>query len=137
MGEEIKKRAVMDVPVEITEHGDTILEINYEDKTVFYNPQKNIFSEEYNVPVRYLVYNIVWYMRIYDNQIQLILRDAYDKLFYAKIVKLPEATNDRDALHSLVQSVEVNDDTSIWVEYYKGAKRELVREFFEVYSLKR
>ncbi len=137
MGEEIKKRAVMDVPVEITEHGDTILEINYDGKSLFYNPQKNIFSEEYTVPMGYLVYNIVWYMRVYDNEIQLILRDAYDKLFYAKIVRLPEITDDRNSIHTLVQNIEVNDDTSVWVEYYKGAKRELVREFVEVYNLKR
>ena len=136
MGEEIKKRAVSDVPVNIVEHGDTIIRIETDKKTVYYNPKKNMYSEEYTVPTGYLVYNIITYMRLYDGEIQLILRDAYDKLFYAKIVRLP-FTEDRENIHELVKSVEVIDDTSVWVEYYKGEKRELVREIVEVYNLKR
>lgn len=136
MGENIKKRAISQIPVVITEHADTILRIETEEKTVFYNPKKNIYSEDYTVPTGYLIYNIVTYMRLYNGEIQLILRDAYDKLFYAKIVRLP-FTKDKENIHDLVKSVEVIDDTSVWVEYYKGEDRELVREVVDVYNLKR
>lgn len=136
MGENIKKRAISEDPVVITEHADTILRIEKDGKTVYYNPRKNVYSEEYTVPTGYLIYNIITYMRLYDGEIQLILRDAYDKLFYAKIVRLP-FTNDRENIHDLVKSIEVIDDTSVWVEYYKGENRELVREIVEVYNLKR
>ena len=135
-GEEIRKRAVSDTPVSIVEHGDSILRIEKEKQTVYYNPVKNLYSEEYVVPTGYVIYNIISYMRIYNDEIQLILRDAYDKLFYAKIVRLP-FTNDRENIHDLVKSIEVIDDTSVWVEYYKGENRELVREVVEVYNLKR
>lgn len=135
-GEEIKKRAVLEEQVNITEHGDTIIEIEKDGRSVYYNPQKNLYSEEYLMPTEYLIYNIIYYVRLYDGEIQLILRDAYDKLFYAKIVRLP-FTDDKENLHELVKSVEVIDDTSVWVEYYKGEKRELVREVAEVYNLKR
>ncbi len=136
MGENVKKRAISQIPVVITEHADTILRIETEEKTVYYNPQKNIYSEEYTVPTGYLIYNIITYMRLHEDEIQLILRDAYDKFFYAKIVRLP-FTNDRENIYDLVKSVEVIDDTSVWVEYYKGENRELVREVVEVYNLKR
>ena len=139
--DEVKKRAVSDVPVTIEEYSETIIEINYGKKTTFYNPQKNSLSEEYTVPMGYVAYNIVWYMRINDGRIQLVLRDAYDKLLYAKIIDMENekigVTKDKDNIYSLVENVEYNDNTSVWVEYHKGESKELVRKMIEVYGMKR
>ena len=75
-------------------------------------------------------------MRVKDGKLQLILRDAYDSTFYAKIITLP-FTYDLDNIDSLVQKVTVVDNTHVSVEYYKGENRELVKETVEVYSLNR
>ena len=136
-GENEQRRTISDVPVEIEEYGETIIKITKDGKSMYYNPQKDLFSmDEYDFQTNYLIYNIITYMRIKDGQIQLILRNAYDKSLYAKIVRL-QFTNDTNNIDSLVENVEVVDDTHIRVKYYKGDKRELVTEIVEVYDLRR
>lgn len=134
-GQTVRKHVVSEKPVEITDISETLLKVDDGEKSVYYNSVKNSYSEEYNMPTTYLIYNIIYYMRDYEGRTQLILRDAYNKKLYAKIIELPFAES--DDIHSLVKSVSVISDTAVWVEYYKGEKNELVKEQVEVYYMKR
>jgi len=132
----INKRLFSQNEIKVTEFDLTLVKIDYGTSNVYYNVPRGVFSEEYAFNTEYLIYNIISYMRVKDGKLQLILRDAYDSTFYAKIITLP-FTYDLDNIDSLVQKVTVVDNTHVSVEYYKGENRELVKETVEVYSLNR
>ena len=135
-GEKVIRRLVCQGDVKVTENKASLVKIDFGERNKYFNTQKNVFSEEYSFNTDYLIYNIITYMRVKNGQIQLILRDAYDSYFYAKIVVLP-FSNDTENLDSLVESIKVIDDTHIEVEYYTGTYKTLVKETVEVYNLNR
>lgn len=137
--EPINRNVLQNTPPEINELNNQLVEIALSDNRQYYvNPIESKISEIYEMPTHFLYRDIITYMRRHNDEIQYILRNAYDDSAYAKIVRLDFPTSQPDTeLDKLVLNADVVDKYHIRVTYLKGAEKVETTEIVEVYYLDR
>ncbi len=119
---------------QITEYTDTMVFVRLETTQKYYNPKINIFSGTTKHSLIYLINDIVAYVRVYNNSIILVVRDVYDSSKYGYSFYLP-FTYDVENYKTVLKSIEVVDNTHLFVEYYTGTERRLVQETLTVANM--
>lgn len=130
-------RLVADSFISVNEYNDELVELKYGENTIYFDPSVSQVSTDYAFPTHYFTGKIVWYMRNYhEEELQLILRDAFDQTHYAKIVRLDFSTGVED-LDSLTKNVEYVDNTHVRVTYIGGDDKVVRTTVEEVYPIER
>ena len=125
-GEPSARGLSVECPV-ITEHSDMLTEIVSGDETLFFSPVRQLLSVPTQYKVRYVANELISYTRVYDANIILIIRNAFDKSQYGYRFDLP-FTRDLENVDSVLESIKYVDTTHVDVEYYSGNDRKLVKQ---------
>ena len=109
---------------EIIEHSETMVQVIDGEEQMFFNPVTNASTDKTNQKLFFLKNNLVAYARLYNGDIILCIRDAYEPGKYNYAYDVP-FTQDKTIKNELLVSIEYVDRFNVFVEFYGGADKTL------------